>query len=99
VIARDGCRVSPFGAYVTGTFLFGWLAGLAIVFKMFLLASVPRWMIFSGVGYVSLMLVPPLAGFAFARVMGRLLGRGYGGAPLGLLGLGLVGLVVGFCAL
>jgi F0F1-type ATP synthase assembly protein I len=31
--------------------------------------------------------------------MGRLTGRGFGGAPVGLLGLGLLGLVAGFCAL
>jgi hypothetical protein len=31
--------------------------------------------------------------------MGRLAGRGFGGAPVGLLGLGLAGLVAGFCAL
>jgi hypothetical protein len=98
VSARQG-RVSPFAAFVAGTFLVGWLAGLAIVLKVWLLANAPRWMLFSGVGYVSLMLAPPLLGFAFARTMGRLSGRGFGGAPVGLLGLGLLGLVAGFCAL
>jgi hypothetical protein len=91
--------LSPFGAFVAGTFLFGWLAGLAVVFKLWLLAGVPRWMIFNGVGYVSMMLVPALSGFAFARAIGRLAGRGFGAAPLGLLGLGIVGLVAGLCAL
>ena len=92
-------RSSPFATFVAGTFLFGWLAGLALVLKVWLIADVPRWMIFSGIGYVSLMLGPPVVGFAFARVMGRLAGRGFGGAPLGLLGLGVLGLVAGVCAL
>ena len=98
VLARTG-RVSPFAAFVAGTFLFGWVAGLAIVLKLWQLAHAPRWMLFSGVGYVTLMVAPPLAGFAFAWTMGRLAGRGFGGAPVGLLGLGLAGLVAGFCAL
>lgn len=98
MLARSG-RVSPFAVFVAGTFLLGWAAGLAIVLKVWQLANAPRWMLFSGVGYVTLMLAPPLTGFAFARTMGRLTGRGFGGAPVGLLGLGLLGLVAGFCAL
>jgi hypothetical protein len=99
VPAHAARRSSPFATFVAGTFLFGWLAGLAIVLKLWQLADVPRWMIFSGTGYVSLMLVPALLGFAFARGMGRLAGRGFGGGPLGLLGLGVLGLVAGICAL
>ena len=98
MLARSG-RVSPFAVFVAGTFLLGWAAGLAIVLKVWQLANAPRWMLFSGVGYVTLMLAPPLCGFTFARTMGRLAGRGFGGAPVGLLGLGLLGLVAGFCAL
>src|SRR4030095_13239006 len=50
VLARAG-TVSKF---VAGTFLFGWLLGLAIVLKLWHLAHAPRWMLVSGVGYVSL---------------------------------------------
>src|SRR4029077_13960624 len=56
VPAQAARRSSPFATFVAGTFLFGWLAGLAIVLKLWQLADVPRWMIFSGTGYVSLML-------------------------------------------
>lgn len=92
-------RFSPFAAFVAGTFVLGWALGLALILKLWFLAATPRWMIFSGVGYVSLILGPALLGFAFARAMGRLAGRGFGGAPLGLLGLGVVGLVAGVWAL
>jgi hypothetical protein len=92
-------RFSPFAAFVAATFILGWASGLAFVLKLWHLASAPRWMIFSGVGYVSLILGPALIGFVLARFLGRLAGRGFGGLPLGLLGLGFVGLVLGFCAL
>jgi hypothetical protein len=90
---------SRFLQFVAMTFGFGWLVGLAIVFKLWLVADAPRWMIFSGIGYVSLMLAPPLLGFVCARTMGWLASRGFAGAPLGLVGLGVAGLVAGFCAL
>jgi len=92
-------RFSPFAVFVAATFALGWASGLTLILKLWHLAAVPRWMIFSGVGYVSLILGPPLLGFVLARFMGRLASRGFGGAPLGLLGLGVVGLVLGICAL
>jgi hypothetical protein len=97
----SGCAHAPsrFLQFVAMTFGFGWLVGLAIVFKLWLVADAPRWMIFSGIGYVSLMLAPPLLGFVCARGMGWLASRGFAGAPLGLVGLGVAGLVAGFCAL
>jgi hypothetical protein len=84
---------------VAGTFVFGWLVGLALVFRLWELAGAPRWMMFSGAGYVSLMLGPAVAGIMSSRAMGRLAGRGWGGASLGMLGAGLVGLVSGLYAL
>jgi hypothetical protein len=85
--------------FVAGTFVFGWLVGLALVFRLWELAGAPRWMMFSGAGYVSLMLGPAAVGVVFSRAMGRLAGRGWGGASLGMLGAGLVGLVSGLYAL
>lgn len=86
-------------AYVIGVFTFGWVLGLVVVVKLWHLAHAPRWMMFSGVGYVSLMMAPLLVGFGFARVIGRLAGRGWRGAPLGMIGLGVCGLVAGLLAL
>jgi hypothetical protein len=85
--------------FVAGTFVFGWLVGLALVFKLWDLVGAPRWMMFSGAGYVSLMLGPAIAGMGLSRAMGRLAGRGWGGASLGLLAAGMVGLVTGLFAL
>ena len=85
--------------FVAGTFVFGWLVGLALVFRLWELAGAPRWMMFSGAGYVSLMLGPAAVGIVFSRAMGGLAGRGWGGASLGLLGAGIVGLVSGLYAL
>ena len=82
-----------------GAFAFGWVLGLPVVFKLWHLAHAPRWMMFSGMGYVSLMMAPAFAGFVFARVIGRLATRGWRGAPLGLIGLGVGGLVAGLLAL
>jgi hypothetical protein len=90
---------SRFSQFVAMTFGFGWLVGLAVVFKLWQVSDAPRWMVFSGIGYVTWMLAPPLLGFVCARAMGWLAGRGFAGAPLGLLGLGVVGLVAGFMAL
>jgi hypothetical protein len=84
---------------MAGMFLFGWLVGLATILKLWQVADAPRWMMFTGTGYVSLMLAPAIVGFAFAKGMGWLAARGFGGIPLGMLGLGVVGLVAGFCAL
>ena len=84
-----------YSAFVAGTFLFGWLVGFAIVLKLWLLAEAPRWMILSGVGYVTLMLPPTIVGFALAWTTGRLAARGWGPASLALAGAGVVGLVAG----
>lgn len=92
-------KASPFLLFVATVFLFGWLVGLAIVIKIWELADAPRWMLFSGAGYVSLMLGPTIVGFGFARTLGLLAGRGWGGASLGLLCAGVVGLVAGLLAL
>jgi hypothetical protein len=85
--------------FVISAFAFGWALGLAVVFKLWLLSHAPRWMIFSGMGYVSLMMAPSVGGFFFARWIGRLASRGWRGAPLGLVGLGVCGLVAGLLAL
>jgi hypothetical protein len=92
-------RTSPFSAFVAGTFLFGWLLGVAVVFKLWHLAEAPRWMILSGVGYVTLMLPPAITGFTSAWCASRLAARGWGPASLGLVGAGVLGLVVGLLVL
>ncbi len=86
-------------AYVIGAFAFGWLLGLLVILKLWQLSHAPRWMMFSGMGYVSLMMAPAFVGFGFARVVGRLATRGWRGTPLGLVGLGVCGLVAGLLAL
>jgi|SRR6188508_2445577 hypothetical protein len=96
VLARAaGRKTSSFYALIAGTFLFGWLLGVAVVFKLWHLAHAPRWMIVSGVGYVTLMLPPIITGFTLAWATGRLAARGWGPASLGLAGAGVVGLVAG----
>lgn len=82
-----------------GAFAFGWLIGLGVVFKLWSLSHAPRWMMFSGMGYVSLMMAPAFIGFVVARGAERLASRGWRGAPLGLIGLGVCGLVAGVLAL
>src|SRR5262249_7538621 len=52
-----------FSAFVTGTFVFGWVVGLASVLKLWQLAHAPRWMMWTGVGYITLMLAPAATGF------------------------------------
>jgi hypothetical protein len=99
VLAREVVRRSPFSTFVAATFLSGWLLGLAIVLKLWHLAHAPRWMVVSGVGYISLMLPPAIAGFALAWCASRLAARGWGRPSLGLAGVGVVGLVAGFLAL
>src|SRR5256885_3345036 len=85
--------------FVIGAFTCGWLLGLLVILKVWHLAHAPRWMMFSGMGYVSLMMAPAFVGFGFARVVGRLASRGWRGSPLGLFGLGVCGLVAGLLAL
>ena len=92
-------RTSSFAAFLAATFIFGWLLGLAIVFKLWQLSHEPRWMIFSGVGYVSMMLPPAISGFAMTWSMVRLAARGWGRASLGLAGVGAIGLVAGLLVL
>jgi len=99
VLARVAIRHFGTPAFVAGTFLFGWLLGLASVLKLWHLAQAPRWMILSGVGYVTLMLPPALAGFALAWCAGRLSARGWGPASLSLGGVGVIGLVAGLLVL
>jgi hypothetical protein len=88
-------RTSPFVTFVAGSFGFGWLLGLLAVLRIWHLTEAPRWMLFSGVGYVTLMLAPAIVGFAVARGMGRLAARGWGRGALMLLAVGLGGLVAG----
>ena len=45
-------------ALVVGTFFFGWLLGVAVVFKLWQLAHAPRWLVFSGMGSVSFLMAP-----------------------------------------
>jgi hypothetical protein len=82
-----------------GTFLFGWLIGLASVLKLWRLLHAPRWMMMSGVGYVTFMLTPAATGFAVAWLSGRLVSRGWGGAPLRMLAAGVCGLMAGLLVL
>jgi hypothetical protein len=92
-------RAQPYLALVIGTFVFGWLLGVAIVFKLWQLAHAPRWLVFSGMSTVSFLMAPVVSGVLFSRGIGRLASRGWRGAPLGLVGLGACGLVVGLLAL
>jgi hypothetical protein len=85
----------PFVGFVTGSFAFGWLLGLLAVLRIWHLAQAPRWMMFTGVGYVSLMLAPAIIGFGFTRGMGRLAARGWGSGSLVMFATGLGGLVAG----
>ncbi|HEY6477404.1 MAG TPA: hypothetical protein VI456_12550 [Polyangia bacterium] len=86
-------------ALVVGTFVLGWLLGVAIVFKLWQVAHAPHWLVFSGMGIVSFLMAPCFGGVLFSRSIGRLAARGWRGAPLGLIGLGACGLVVGLLAL
>jgi hypothetical protein len=96
---RRAAPVESHLALVIGTFVLGWLLGVAIVFKLWQLAHAPRWLIFSGMGMVSFLMAPCFGGALFSRTIGRLASRGWRGAPLGLVGLGACGLVVGLLAL
>lgn len=92
-------RPHAFLAFVTGTFLFGWLGGIATIYKVWQLVHAPRWMMFTGVGYVTFMLLPMVSGVIAAMVSGRLVSRGWGGAPLRMLALGVCGAVAGLFVL
>ena len=84
---------------VTGTFLFGWAAGVLVVLKCWRLGRAPQWMMVSGAGYLTFMLIPIVTGFGFTWISSRLVSRGWGGVPLGFLALGLCGLVAGMMVL
>jgi hypothetical protein len=102
VAIRDFSREAPkgfFSAFVAGTFLLGWLLGFASVLKLWNLSQAPRWMILSGVGYVTMMLPPTLIGFAIAWCGVRLSARGWGLASLVLAAAGVIGLVAGLLVL
>ncbi len=88
-----------FVAFVTATFLFGWAAGLLLVLKSWHLCHAMRWLMVSGTGYVTLMLIPIMCGFACARIAGHLARRGWSGMPLRVLALGVCGLVAGVMAI
>jgi hypothetical protein len=91
--------ISSYWSFVIGTFFFGWLLGVALVFKLWQLAHAPRWLVLSGMGSVSFLMAPIISGALFSRAIGRLASRGWRGAPLGLIGLGVFGLVAGLLAL
>jgi len=98
VAIRDFSREPPkgfFSAFVAGTFLLGWLLGFASVLKLWNLSQAPRWMILSGVGYVTLMVPPAITGFVLAWCAGRMSARGWSAASLALAGAGVIGLVAG----
>ena len=92
-------RPSSFVGFVTASFMFGWVVGLVLVLKAWNLAHAPRWMMLSGVGYVTFMLFPAVIGAGIAWLSGRLVARGWGGTSLRLLAVGVCGLVGGLCAL
>lgn len=84
---------------ISSTFLLGWVAGVLTVWKSWQLFHASRWIMVSGAGYVTLMLIPTMCGFVCARVASRLASRGWGGAPLRTLALGVCGLVAGLLAI
>jgi hypothetical protein len=90
---------SSFMAFVAATFLFGWGSGLLLVLKSWHLFNATRWLMVSGAGYVTLMLIPIMCGFACARIAGHLVRRGWSGMPLRMLALGVCGLVAGVMAI
>ena len=57
---------------VTMAFLLGWVAGVLAVWKSWQLFHASRWIMVSGAGYVTLMLIPTMCGFACAWVATRL---------------------------
>lgn len=95
----DATLVAGFVGFVAATFLFGWLSGLLLVLKSWHLFHATRWLMVSGAGYVTLMLIPIMSGFACARIAGHLVRRGWSGMPLRVLALGVCGLVAGVMAI
>ena len=79
--------------------MFGWLSGFLAVLKVWQLAHAPRWLMFSGIGYLTFMLVPALTAVAITRLCSRLVARGWGGAPLRLCAAGVCGLLAGLLVL
>lgn len=98
-IGAEQHRAGRFPLFVGGTFVFGWALGLLVVLKVWHLAHAPRWVMLSGVGYVTLMLLPAAFAFSITWLAGRLVARGWGGGPLRLAAAGLLGLVGGLLAL
>ena len=96
---RDAGSAASFAAFVAATFLFGWVGGLLLVLKSWHLFHATRWLMVSGAGYVTLMLIPIMCGFACARIAGHLVRRGWSGTPLRVLALGVCGLVAGVMAI
>ena len=84
---------------VTGTFAVGWAAGVLLVLKSWHLFHAPRWLMVSGAGYVTFMLIPIVCGFLVTWLASRLVSRGWGGPAMGFLALGLCGLVAGLMVL
>jgi len=84
---------------IATAFLVGWIAGVLVVWKSWQLFHASRWIMVSGAGYVTLMLIPIMCGFVCARVASRLASRGWSGAPLRVLALGVCGLVAGLMAI
>jgi hypothetical protein len=84
---------------IAAAFLLGWTSGVLVVWKSWQLLHASRWIMVSGAGYVTLMLIPIMCGFVCARVGGHLASRGWSGAPLRALALGICGLVAGLMAL
>jgi hypothetical protein len=99
VFAGSERRPSSVSAFVTGTFVFGWAIGLASVLKLWQLVHAPRWMMWSGVGYVSFMLAPPAVGFLLTWLARHLVARGWGGGPLRAAAAGVCGLLAGLLVL
>ena len=81
-------------ALVIGSFFFGWLLGVAVVFKLWQLAHAPRWLVLSGMGSVSFLTAPIISGALFSRAIGQLASRGWRGGRWADW-LGACGLVAG----
>ena len=92
-------RSATFLGAVTASFVLGWLVGLTLVLKVWNAGRMPHATLFGGAGYAAFMLLPVLSGILVARASGYLYARGWGGAPLRFLGLGLGGLLIGVLAL
>ena len=89
-----------YSAFVAGTFLFGWLLGLASVFKLWQLSHAPRWLVLSGDGLRDFDGRPMLSGCAVLVVRRAGWRRAAGGrASLALAGLACLGLVAGLLVL